>query len=71
MMNANRAKLNIVKETTKEVFSPAPLDMDKRPKSMNKRRKDIIEDKPKAKIVREYFQDLSARLSQYSDDEEI
>jgi hypothetical protein len=71
MMHENRAKMNIIKETKKEVFSPPPLDMDKRPKTLNKRRKDIIEEQPKIKIVREYFTDLVARLSEYSDDEEI
>jgi hypothetical protein len=71
MMNENRAKMNIIRETKKEIFSPPPLEMDKRPKTLNKRRKDIIEDCPKIKVVREYFTDLVARLSEYSDDEEI
>jgi hypothetical protein len=71
MMQENRAKLNMIKETKKEVFSPPPLDLDKKPKTLNKRRKDIIEDCPKIKTVREYFTDLVARLSEYSDDEEI
>ena len=71
MMNENRAKLNMIKETKKEVFSPPPLAMDKKPKTLNRRRKDIIEDTPKIKEVREYFTDLVARLSEYSDDEEI
>jgi len=70
-MQENRAKMSIVKETAKQVFSPPPLEMDKRPKTLNKRRKDIIEDCPKIKVVREYFTDLVARLSEYSDDEEI
>ena len=71
MMNENRAKMNLLKETKKEVFSPPPLAMDKKPKTLNRRRKDIIEDTPKIKEVREYFTDLVARLSEYSDDEEI
>jgi len=71
MMEANRAKMNIIKETKKEVFSPPPLALDKKPKTLNARRKDIITDTPKAKVVREYFTDLVARLSEYSDDEEI
>jgi len=71
MMNENRAKMNIVRETKKEVFSPPPLAMDKKPKTLNTRRKDIIEDVPKIKVVREYFEALVARLSEYSDDEEI
>jgi len=71
MMNENRAKMNIVKETRKEVFSPPPLAMDKKPKTLNSRRKDIINEEPKIKEVREYFKDLVARLSEYSDDEEI
>ena len=71
MMNENRAKMNMIKETRKEVFSPPPLALDKKPKTLNRRRKDIIEDTPKIKEVREYFTDLVARLSEYSDDEEI
>lgn len=71
MMNENRAKMNMVKETRKEVFSPPPLAMDKKPKTLNSRRKDIITEEPKIKEVREYFKDLVARLSEYSDDEEI
>ena len=71
MMEANRARMNIVKETKKEVFSPPPLAMDKRPKTLAARRKEIIEDMPKLKVVREYFQDLAERLTAYSDDEEI
>ena len=72
-MRANRAKMgmDVVKETKKEVFSPPPLAMDKKPKTLNTRRKDIIEETPKVKTVREYFEDLVARLSQDSDDEEI
>jgi hypothetical protein len=70
MMNENRAKMNIVKETKKEVFSPAPLAMDKRPKTFQQRRKDIITEVPKIKVVREYFADLVKRLSGYSSDEE-
>jgi hypothetical protein len=71
MMEANRAKMNMIKETKKEVFSPPPLAMDKKPKTLNTRRKDIITESPKPKIVREYFTDLVKRLSEYSDDEEI
>jgi hypothetical protein len=71
MMEANRARLNLVKETKKEVFSPPPLAMDKKPKTLNSRRKDIITESSKPKIVREYFTDLVKRLSEYSDDEEI
>jgi len=71
MMEANRAKMNMIKETKKEVFSPPPLAMDKKPKTLNSRRKDIITESPKPKIVREYFTDLVKRLSEYSDDEEI
>jgi len=71
IMNENRAKMNLLKETKKEVFSPPPLAIDKKPKTLNRRRKDIIEDTPKIKEVREYFTDLVARLSEYSDDEEI
>jgi hypothetical protein len=71
MMEANRAKMNMIKETKKEVFSPPPLAMDKKPKTLNSRRKDIMTESPKPKIVREYFTDLVKRLSEYSDDEEI
>jgi hypothetical protein len=71
MMNENRAKMGLVKETRKEVYSPPPLAVDKKPKTLNKRRKDIIDECPKIKTVREYFTDLVARLSEYSDDEEI
>jgi len=38
---------------------------------LNSRRKDIIDDMPKIKVVREYFTDLVARLCEYSDDEEL
>jgi hypothetical protein len=71
MMEANRAKMNMIKETKKEVFSPPPLALDKKPKTLNARRKDIMTESPKPKIVREYFTDLVKRLSEYSDDEEI
>jgi hypothetical protein len=71
MMEANRAKMNMIKETKKEVFSPPPLALDKKPKTLNSRRKDIMTESPKPKIVREYFTDLVKRLSEYSDDEEI
>lgn len=70
MMNENRAKMNMVKETRKDVFTPPPLAMDKRPKTMAARRKDIIDESPKIKVVREYFNDLINRLTQDSDDEE-
>lgn len=42
-----------------------------KPKTLNSRRADIIADMPKIKVVREYFEDLVARLTEYSDDEEI
>ena len=42
-----------------------------KPKTLNSRRADIIENMPKVKVVREYFTDLVAKLSEYSDDEEI
>ena len=47
---------------------PAPGD---KPKTLNSRRTDIIQDMPKIKVVREYFTDLVARLCEYSDDESI
>jgi hypothetical protein len=47
---------------------PAPGE---KPKTLNSRRKDIIDDMPKIKVVREYFTDLVARLCEYSDDEEL
>jgi hypothetical protein len=47
---------------------PAPGD---KPKSINSRRADIIENMPKVKVVREYFEDLVARLCEYSDDEDL
>jgi len=71
MMEANRAKMNMIKETKKEVFSPPPLALDKKPKTLNSRRKDIMTETPKPKIVREYFTDLVKRLSEDSEDEEI
>lgn len=69
-MHENRAKLNMVRETAKQVFQPPPLAADKRPKTLAQRRKDIIDDCAKPKIVREYFTDLIARLTAYSDDED-
>jgi hypothetical protein len=42
-----------------------------KPKTLNSRRTDIIQDLPKIKVVREYFEDLVARLCEYSDDEEL
>jgi len=71
MMEANRAKMNMIKETKKEVFSPPPLALDKKPKTLNSRRKDIMTETPKPKIVREYFTDLVARLSEDSEDDDI
>ena len=47
---------------------PAP---GQQPKTLNSRRADIIENMPKIKVVREYFEDLVARLCEYSDDEEL
>jgi hypothetical protein len=47
---------------------PAPGE---RPKTLNSRRADIIENMPKIKVVREYFTDLVARLCEYSDDEDL
>jgi hypothetical protein len=70
MMEANRAKMNMIKETKKEVFSPPPLALDKKPKTLNSRRKDIMTETPKPKIVREYFTDLVKRLSEDSEDDE-
>ena len=42
-----------------------------KPKTLNSRRADIIENLPKVKVVREYFEDLVARLCEYSDDEDM
>lgn len=42
-----------------------------KPKTLNARRGEIIENLPKVKVVREYFTDLVARLTEYSDDESI
>jgi hypothetical protein len=42
-----------------------------KPKTLNVRRADIIENMPKIKVVREYFEDLVLRLCEYSDDEEL
>jgi hypothetical protein len=47
---------------------PAPGE---KPKTLNSRRADIIENMPKIKVVREYFEDLVTRLCEYSDDEEL
>ena len=42
-----------------------------KPKTLNVRRADIIENMPKVKVVREYFEDLVLRLCEYSDDEDM
>jgi hypothetical protein len=42
-----------------------------KPKTLNSRRADIIENMPKVKVVREYFTDLVNKLCEYSDDEDL
>jgi hypothetical protein len=64
-MNKARA-MGLTAGTTQPI--PAPGE---KPKTLNSRRTAIIEDMPKVKVVREYFTDLVARLTEYSDDESI
>lgn len=64
-MNKARAMGNIAGSS---VPIPPPGE---RPKTLNSRRADIIENMPKIKVVREYFEDLVARLCEYSDDEDL
>jgi len=64
-MNKARAMGNIAGSS---VPNPPPGE---RPKTLNSRRADIIENMPKIKVVREYFEDLVARLCEYSDDEDL
>lgn len=67
MAQANRARA-MGNTSGSSVPIPAPGE---RPKTLNSRRQDIIENMPKIKVVREYFEDLVARLCEYSDDEEL
>lgn len=67
MAQANRARsMGNTSGTTVPVPPPG-----QKPKTLNSRRADIIENVPKIKVVREYFEDLVARLCEYSDDESI
>ena len=67
MAQANRAR-TMGNTSGSSVPIPAPGT---RPKTLNSRRADIIKDLPKIKVVREYFEDLVARLCEYSDDEDM
>jgi hypothetical protein len=67
MAEANKARA-MGNTSGSSVPIPAPGN---KPKTLNSRRADIIENMPKIKVVREYFTDLVARLTEYSDDEDI
>ena len=64
-MNKARAMGNTAGSTV-----PIP-PLGQKPKTLNSRRADIIENMPKIKVVREYFEDLVTRLCEYSDDEDL
>jgi hypothetical protein len=66
------AQLNKAKAMGNTAGSSVPIPAPgERPKTLNSRRADIIENMPKIKVVREYFTDLTARLCEYSDDEDL
>ena len=67
MAQANKARA-MGNTSGSSVPIPAPGT---KPKTLNVRRADIIENMPKVKVVREYFEDLVLRLCEYSDDEEL
>ena len=67
MAQANKARA-MGNTSGSSVPIPAPGT---KPKTLNVRRADIIENMPKVKVVREYFEDLVLRLCEYSDDESI
>lgn len=74
-MMERRAALNvqapIMVESTIERPTPAQrVKEEKRQKSLRERRKEIIADKPKHKVVKEYFEDLITELCYSSSDEE-
>jgi hypothetical protein len=67
MAAENRAR---AQGLTKGTSVPIP-PIGEKPKTLNSRRNDICENKPKVKVVREYFEDLVNRLCDYSDDEDL
>lgn len=67
MAQANKARA-MGNTSGSSVPIPAPGT---KPKTLNVRRADIIENMPKVKVVREYFEDLVLRLCEYSDDEDM
>jgi hypothetical protein len=67
MAQANKARAMGLTSGSSQPIPPPGA----KPKTLNSRRADIIENMPKIKVVREYFTDLVARLTDYSDDEEI
>jgi len=67
MAQANKAR-TMGNTSGSSVPIPPPGE---KPKTLNSRRNAIIEDMPKVKVVREYFEDLVNRLCEYSDDEDL
>jgi hypothetical protein len=74
-MMERRAALNIqapvmVSSTTERPTPAEKVKQDKRAKSMRERRKEIIAEKPKNKVVKDYFEDLISELCYSSSEEE-
>jgi hypothetical protein len=66
------AQMNKARAMGNTAGSTVPIPpLGQKPKTLNSRRADIIENMPKIKVVREYFEDLVTRLCEYSDDEDL
>ena len=74
-MIERRKQLGILEETSdatkKGKNAPKPIDMNGRRPTLKEMRSDIIQRKPKAKIVKKYFEEVISRMTADSSDDEI
>jgi GTP1/Obg family GTP-binding protein len=70
-MVQRRQQLGITAEKSVPAETPAQrVKVAEAPKSLRQRRRDIIENKPKSKVLKEYFEDLIAEHCEDSSDED-
>ena len=72
-MTERRKEMGITSEKPKKDEKPASVAVSlsaKAPKSLKERRQDIIESKPKIKVIKEYFEDIINHAVESDSDED-
>lgn len=69
-MAERRVALGVTSTAPASTPAKQQQEMAKAGKSLHQRKKDIIDNTPKAKIVKEYFEDLIAELEADTSDDE-